>query len=94
MTAAHCCTSSAGTVQIVAGDLTLKQNEGTEQVRNVVKVTQHEDYGAFNTVNDICLLELDEPLIMKYVAVVRMRVNSAPRLTLRSRVASGHSTGL
>ncbi len=61
ISAAHCCTSSASSVRIVAGDHSLSdENKGTEQFRDVATVTQHEDY--FGTSNDVCMLGLAEPL--------------------------------
>lgn len=63
ITAAHCCDGqNAKELHVVAGDHNIKKDEGTEQVRNVKTITIHPDYNSRTIRNDICLLELDEPL--------------------------------
>merc|ERR1712110_864747 len=60
ITAAHCCTNSASSVKIIAGDHSLSSTDGTEQERDVTEVRQHESY--FGSSNDVCMLTLAEPL--------------------------------
>ena len=66
LTAAHCCRGqSAEDLQIVAGEHTLYSEDGTEQVRDIAALVIHEDYGSFSHQNDVCLLQLAEPLELK-----------------------------
>jgi len=64
ITAAHCCDGlPTPTVQVVAGDHNLKEDDGTEQARTIVELVQHEEYASFGSYGmDICLLRLEEPL--------------------------------
>lgn len=65
VTAAHCCDGqTAKELHVVAGDHNIKTEEGTEQVRNVKHIKMHPDYNSHTIENDICLLELEEPLEM------------------------------
>jgi secreted trypsin-like serine protease len=65
ITAAHCCDGQNHLeLKAVAGDHSLKNDEGTEQVRNVKAITIHPDYNSRTIRNDICLLEMDEPFTM------------------------------
>ena len=49
-------------MQIVAGDLVLYSDEGSEQTVDVSGIVQHEDYSSFLLTNDIALLMIAEPL--------------------------------
>ncbi len=63
ITAGHCCFGNpASSLRVVAGDHNLDDDAGTEQSRDVVKVTAHEDFSMILLNDDICLLELAEPL--------------------------------
>jgi hypothetical protein len=46
-------------MRVVAGEHDLAAVDGAnEQYRDVARVTVHEDYDAFNLVNDICIVVL------------------------------------
>lgn len=60
LSAGHCC-AGINQGKIVAGGLSLRQNEGIEQERGYVEFI-HPDYNPSTTNNDVCLLKLDEPL--------------------------------
>jgi len=63
ITAAHCCDGqSASRVKIIAGEHSLKKNDGTEQERQVKTIIVHEDYDSGRITSDICLLKLSSPL--------------------------------
>jgi trypsin len=64
ITAAHCCTSSASSVRIVAGDYSLSGDDGTEQIRDVARVMPHPDYAPseVSSSQDVCMLTLSTPL--------------------------------
>jgi len=70
ITAAHCCDGEyPNGLNVVAGDHNLKMDEGTEQVLNVKSIKMHPDYNSRTQENDICLVELHEPLTMnEYVS--------------------------
>lgn len=80
LTAGHCCEMIDqafhyhwSDLVIIAGDLTLSDNAGTEHIVKVFKHTLHPDYS--NTVgpkNDVCLLFTDSSLSLSYA------VNSKP----------------
>merc|ERR1719175_327894 len=66
VTAAHCTViwDSPDEVVIVAGEHNKKVDEGTEQTRDVTKLTVHESYGSPKGFeNDIALWSLAEPLV-------------------------------
>jgi len=70
ITAAHCCDGqNAGEINVVAGDHNVKIDEGTEQVRSVKSFKLHPDYDDRTMSNDICLIELDQPLVMNEYVV-------------------------
>jgi trypsin len=66
ITAAHCCDGqNAKELHVIAGAHNIihpDEDGGTQQVRNVKTITIHPDYDSRKIKNDICLLELDEPL--------------------------------
>eukprot|EP00095_Tigriopus_kingsejongensis_P012609 maker-scaffold531_size145796-snap-gene-0.21 protein:Tk12609 transcript:maker-scaffold531_size145796-snap-gene-0.21-mRNA-1 annotation:"Trypsin-1" len=64
ITAAHCCAGqSASDMRVNAGEHSLSNNDGTEQLRDVSKIIGHGSYGIPGRFsNDICLLKLSEPL--------------------------------
>lgn len=59
LTAAHCVSNN---MHIVAGEYNLREHEGNEQERRVVKAFKHPHYNKNNVDNDIALLKLDSPL--------------------------------
>eukprot|EP00095_Tigriopus_kingsejongensis_P012603 maker-scaffold531_size145796-snap-gene-0.18 protein:Tk12603 transcript:maker-scaffold531_size145796-snap-gene-0.18-mRNA-1 annotation:"PREDICTED: trypsin-3-like" len=64
ITAAHCCAGqSPSDLRVNAGEHSLSNSDGTEQLRDVSKIIGHEDYGTPGQFsNDVCLLKLSEPL--------------------------------
>jgi len=74
ITAAHCCVDqNADQIKVVTGDHNIKLDEGTEQIRNIKSIKMHPDYLHKTMENDICLLELDEPLTFnEYVSGVNL----------------------
>ncbi len=69
LTAGHCCTGATDG-SIVAGEHSLSQVSGKEQIRDVAREHRHEQYvylpasnGANEVVlNDVCVLTLEQPL--------------------------------
>ncbi|XP_067848573.1 coagulation factor VII-like [Heptranchias perlo] len=65
LTAAHCVRNKKREdLQIVAGEHTLTVEEGTEQIRNVSELIEHENYNIKSVNNDIALLKLDGPVVL------------------------------
>jgi len=67
ITAGHCVAgenmNNPQNLQISAGDHDIDDlNEGTEQLRDVVKIIQHENYNGYTISDDIALLKLGLPL--------------------------------
>eukprot|EP00095_Tigriopus_kingsejongensis_P002678 maker-scaffold1259_size52279-snap-gene-0.10 protein:Tk02678 transcript:maker-scaffold1259_size52279-snap-gene-0.10-mRNA-1 annotation:"anionic trypsin-1 precursor" len=64
ITAAHCCAGqSPSDLRVNAGEHSLSNSDGTEQLRDVSKIIGHEDYGTPGQFsNDVCLLKLSKPL--------------------------------
>ncbi|XP_059080376.1 trypsin-1-like [Tigriopus californicus] len=64
VTSGHCCqTVTPEEIQIVAGEHSLSEVSGNEQVCPVRELLLHEKYNAFDFENDICLLVLDKNIV-------------------------------
>jgi len=76
LTASHCCFGFVPSdLTIVAGEHHLYDDtdDGTEQRVELVKLTMHPSYNPFILTNDVCVLELAEPLEMnEFVAPVAL----------------------
>ena len=59
LTAAHCC-HNVSSLDVVAGGVSLRTNEGIEQQSSVSEngIHIHEHFGNEGTNNDICLLKV------------------------------------
>ena len=66
VTAAHCCKIFEDTIydetwfEVIAGDLILYQNSGSEQRSKIKNYLIHPDYCTSPATNDICLLYLED----------------------------------
>ncbi|XP_038658270.1 LOW QUALITY PROTEIN: coagulation factor VII-like [Scyliorhinus canicula] len=70
VTAAHCVYGkNMEDFEIVAGEHQLKQEEFTEQRRNVSRMILHENYNTRTIDNDIALLKFDAPIVLDDYAV-------------------------
>ncbi|CAL8143064.1 unnamed protein product [Orchesella dallaii] len=63
LTAAHCTPSFAeiDLFTLVAGEVSLSEETGIEQIRKVVRIVNHADFEEMTYENDIALLFIDEP---------------------------------
>jgi trypsin len=59
LTAGHCCAYPVREYEVVAGEHSLRGDDGTEETRNVKQIRQHENYDDFALTDDICVLILD-----------------------------------
>ena len=67
ITAAHCCTGSKITEdkdEIIAGEIYLQKVSDDYQNSNIKEFVIHPDYNEISLENDICLLFLENPLIL------------------------------
>ena len=67
ITAAHCCAGSEITNEkdeIIAGELYLQKVSNDFQNSNIKHFVIHPDYNEISLENDICLLHLENPLIL------------------------------
>merc|ERR1712029_371691 len=63
VTASHCCAGQIpATMHVVAGGIKLNNFEGEEENRNVAHIIKNPNYDSSRYENDICLLQLTEPL--------------------------------
>ena len=69
-------------IRVIAGVHDLKAFDGTEQIRNVTRLTLHENYNTQTFDNDIALLQLNAPLNfdVKHVDAVQIRDSNVARL--------------
>jgi len=73
VTAAHCAQGNLIQYSVVAGELVLNSNEGTEQTRGVTRIIEHPDYNSWTLDSDIALMRLDSPLSLNlYVRPVTL----------------------